>query len=90
MIEVPVVLIVSSHFRVAQVYYGLPGGSVVRNPPAKAGDSSLTAGSGRSPGGENGKPLQFLAWKIPWTEELGGLQSVGSQKDRHDLATKHQ
>ena len=32
----------------------------------------------------------ILAWKIPWTEELGGLQSVGSQKDRHDLATKHQ
>ena len=32
----------------------------------------------------------ILAWKIPWTEELGGLQSVGSQKDRHDLATKLQ
>ena len=28
-----------------------------------------------------------LAWKIPWTEEPGGLQSMGSQK-RHDLATK--
>ena len=25
-----------------------------------------------------------LAWKIPWTEELGGLQSVGSQRIRHD------
>ena len=65
MIEVPVVLIVSSHFRVAQVYYGLPGGSVVRNPPAKAGDSSLTAGSGRSPGGENGNPLQFPCLENP-------------------------
>ena len=23
----------------------------------------------------------ILAWKIPWTEELGGLQSIGSQKN---------
>ena len=26
----------------------------------------------------------ILAWRIPWTEEPGGLQSVGSQKVRHD------
>ena len=26
----------------------------------------------------------ILAWRIPWTEELGGLQSTGSQKVRHD------
>ena len=25
-----------------------------------------------------------LAWKIPWTEEHGGLQSMGSQRVRHD------
>ena len=29
-----------------------------------------------------------LAWKIPWMEEPGGLQSVGSQRVRHDLAAK--
>ena len=29
-----------------------------------------------------------LAWRIPWTEEPGGLQSVGSQRVGHDLATK--
>ena len=28
-----------------------------------------------------------LAWKIPWTEEPGSLQSMGSQRVRHDLAT---
>ena len=28
-----------------------------------------------------------LAWKIPWTEERGGLQSMGSQRVRHDWAT---
>ena len=30
----------------------------------------------------------ILAWRIPWTKEPGGLQSVGSQRVRHDLATK--
>ena len=31
----------------------------------------------------------ILAWEIPWTEEPGGLQSMGSQRVGHDLATKH-
>ena len=29
------------------------------------------------------------AWRIPWTEEAGGLQSMGSQRVSHDRATKH-
>ena len=29
----------------------------------------------------------ILAWRIPWTEEPGGLQSMGSQRVRHNLAT---
>ena len=29
----------------------------------------------------------ILAWKIPWTEKLGGLQSIGSQRAGHGLAT---
>ena len=32
----------------------------------------------------------ILAWEIPWTAEPGGLQSMGSQGVRHDLATKQQ
>ena len=32
----------------------------------------------------------ILAWEIPWTEESGGLQSMGSQSIRQDLATKQQ
>ena len=32
----------------------------------------------------------ILAWEIPWTEEPGGLQSMGSQRVRHDLAIKQQ
>ena len=31
---------------------------------------------------------RILAWEIPWTEELGGLQSMGSQKVRLNLVTK--
>ena len=30
----------------------------------------------------------ILAWRIPWTEETGGLQSMGSQRVGHNLATK--
>ena len=32
----------------------------------------------------------FLAWKIPWTEEPGGLQPTGSKRVGQDLATKQQ
>ena len=32
----------------------------------------------------------ILAWGIPWTEEPGGLQSMGSQRVGHNLATKQQ
>ena len=38
---------------------GFPGGSVVRNPPAKAGDTDSIPGSGRSPGGGNDSSLQY-------------------------------
>ena len=31
----------------------------------------------------------ILAWKIPWTEETGGLQSLGSKRVGHDQATEH-
>ena len=35
----------------------------------------------------NGNPLYSLVWRIPWTEEPGKLQSMGSQRVRHDWAT---
>ena len=31
-----------------------------------------------------------IPWKIPWTEESGGLQSMGSKSIRHELATEQQ
>ena len=62
------------------------GGSVVENLPAHARDvdMGLIPESERSPRGENGNPLQYSFWKIPWTEEPRGLQSVGLQRDGHE------
>ena len=36
----------------------------------------------------NGNPLQYFSWRIPWTEEPGGLQSMGLQRVAHDWTTK--
>ena len=33
-------------------------------------------------------PSSILAWRIPWTEEPGGLKSTGLQRVQHNLATK--
>ena len=52
-----------------------------------ARDPGSIAGFGRSPGEGNGNPLQYIAWKIPWTEEPGRLQPMGSQRVGHDWAT---
>ena len=60
---------------------------VVKSLPANAGDVRDTGsipGSGRSSGGRHGKPSSILAWRIPWTEEPGGLQSMGSQRVGHE------
>ena len=54
-----------------------------------AGDRGLIPGSGRSPRERNGNPLQYFAWRIPCTEEPGGLQSLGSQKSRTWLSNQH-
>ena len=58
----------------------------VKKLPSNAGDTG-DSGSipelGRSPGGGDGNTLHyFLAKKIPWTEEPGGLESMGSQKNQ--------
>ena len=67
---------------------GFLGGSVVKNPPANAGDVGSIPGSGRSPGGGNGNLLQYSGLENPWTEEPGGLQSVKLQKLSEETTTK--
>ena len=62
------------------------GGSAVKNSPANAGDAGSMPRSGRC------HPLEeemathssILAWRMPWTEEPGGLQSIELQRVRHD------
>ena len=46
------------------------GGSVVKNPPANAGDTGSIPGSGRSPEKELATHSNILAWEIPWTEGI--------------------
>ena len=63
------------------------GGSVVKNPPANerdAGEVSSIPGSERSSGEEMAIHSSILAWRIPWTEEPGGLQSIGLQRVGHN------
>ena len=63
---------------------------MVNNPPANARDVGLIPGSGRSPGGESGKPLQYsclenLMDRGAWWATVHGVTRV-----RHDLVTKLQ
>ena len=48
---------------------------MVKNLPAMGGELVFIPGSGRSPG--EGNSSSILAWRIPWTEEPGRLQSIG-------------
>ena len=59
---------------------GFLGSSDGKEPARNMGDLSSTPGPGRSPGEGPGNPLSTLAWRIPWTEEPGGPQSMGSQR----------
>ena len=64
-----------------------PGGSDDKESVCCAGDPGLSAGPERSTGEGSGYPLSILAWRIPWTEEPGGPQSMGLQRVEHNWAT---
>ena len=71
-------------------YSYFPGGAVVKNPPANvAGTREAGSVPGwRSPTAGYGNPLQYSCLEIPWTEEPDRVQSMGSQRVRHDWTTK--
>ena len=72
---------------------GFPGGSVVKNVPANARDWDPSPGWGDPMEEEvaaHSTLSSVLAWGTPWTEEPDGLQSVGLQRVRQDLATEQQ
>ena len=69
-----------------------PGGSVVKNPPAMQEKWIWSLGWEDPLEKEMATHSSILAWEVPWTEELCGLQSVGSQRVRRgwsDLAWMH-
>ena len=66
---------------------GFPGSSVVKNPPVNAedaGDMGSIPGQEDPPEKQMATYSSILAWRIPWTEEPGGLQSIGLQTVGHD------
>ena len=56
----------------------------VKNLPCSAGDSGLIPGLGDLLEKEMATHSSILAWRIPGIEEPGGVQSMGSQKVKHD------
>ena len=69
---------------------GFPGGAVVKNQPANAGDTGSIPGSGRYPGEGNGNPLQYSYLGSPM--DRGALCATvhGVTRVRHYLATKQE
>ena len=61
-----------------QLVPGLPGGSVVKNPPANSKTHGFNPWLWEDPLEKEMKThSSVLAWRIPWAEEPGGLQSMG-------------
>ena len=67
-----------------QGFMDLPGGSDGKASACHAGDLGLIPGWEDPLEKEIATHSSNLAWKIPWTEEPGGLQSMGSQRVGHD------
>ena len=66
--------------------WGFPGGSVVKNPPANAGDKGSIPGLGRSPGERNGNPLQYSCLGNPMDREAWQATVHKSQKSWTQLS----
>ena len=73
--------------------WGFPGGSDSKESACNAGDPGLSLGQEDPLEEEIATHSSILAWRIPWIEEPGRLQSIGSQRVRHDwaltLTSKH-
>ena len=73
-------------FTPSTTWEGFPSGSVVRNPPAMLETQVRSLGQEDPPRGGHGIPSSILAWRIPWTEEPGGLQFIGLQRVGHNCS----
>ena len=74
-------VILQLHLVIQEKEKGFPGGAVVKNPAANAGDEIWVRSLGQEDLLEKGLATHssILAWRVPQTEESGGLQSMGSQ-----------
>ena len=63
---------------------GFSSGSDGKESPCNAGELCSIPGSGKSPNEGIATHSSILAWRIPWIEEPGGLQSMDSQRVGHD------
>ena len=78
------------HYIYIHIYTWLPQWLSGKNSAFDAGDAgdtgdvNLVSGLGRVLGEEHGNPFQYSCPEIPWTEEPGGLQSIGLQRVRHN------
>ena len=63
---------------------GFPGGSEVKASASNAGDPGSIPGLEDHLEKKTATHSSILAWRIPWTEEPGGLQSTGLQRVRHN------
>ena len=74
------------------MFWGFSSGSAVKNLSAVQEPQEMWVRSlGREDAVEKGMATHssILAWQVPWTEEPGGLQSMGSQRVGHDWAHSH-
>ena len=74
-------------FTIMKAQRCFPGGLDGKESACNAGDSGdtgLILRAGRSLGEGMATHSSILAWRIPWTEEPGGLESMGSQRIRHN------
>ena len=63
---------------------------MIENPPANAGVAVRFLGQEDAPKKEMASHCSILTWEIPWTEEPGRLQSMGSQREGHSFVTKQE
>ena len=63
---------------------------MAKNPPARRKMRVQSLGQEDALGKEMATHSSILAWRIPWTEEPGGLQSMGWCRVGHDLVSKQQ
>ena len=77
--------VAQSRTRLKRLSSSSSSGRAITNPPASAGDAETRVQSlSQEDCGEMATHASVLAWRIPWTEEPGGLQAMGSQRAGHD------